>query len=1004
MTSSKQLTSDLEHVCNVVEQFGKRSRRFVLLRASCLFSLTVALGAATLAGLDYLLQLRSMAFVWTLFLSFGAVLIVSVMRIIRPAEQFKPDAVWVAQKLESNFPLLGQRLSTVCDLYSHRYSLSEIQGQFLDCLAREVRHEIRTLELDRCFRPRVILKPVLMVLFVAVSLGGLIGAYPQQAGIAAQRIVLPWTQKHWPRDVELRVLDYRPRVASGGNYEIEIRNLNGQLPSDLMLELQWDGLQTSEFISLEHDSLLASYRLTNVLQSFRFRLNGGDFQDIGWNQVELVPAPVLLDSELTIQPPAYTELESISGAQQSTALSGSTLSLSVVLDGLVSQADLIWDVDGKHQRYPLEIVRQDESFRLELQEMLLESSGAFWVELQDSDGVVSQTKEVWQIDVVEDLAPVVQIDDPDSQVVLTATGTIPLRVKVTDDIRVSTVVWSIDSSELAARHEIFNSESQEFRYLSSPLRPYDANRVLIQHQPDELVLVCHLDVSTLPEVAVGTDFVIQVSAEDQFGNVSEPQSIAYQIVSDRELRAELQQQLSQVQSQFVHVQKLLQNLEATVQQVSRRDLSANSEIRKLLSRMEVQRVNIHEEFEGAGESIRTSLKRIEQTLDLARVEAPLIHESRVRLTQLADQIRGEHLPVIQTEMFLARQSYASSEETWKATLPTLELEISAVIAAIAKVLGQQTQLQSEAEFEVLLKAVLRQQLELQSLTVELFAEGVSRTDSQPFLAVNVLATEQFALSNDVFHLLDRFSVDLEYSLPAEVGVELRGIVTEMRAVALQLRQNQLASASDGQAQIIERVRHVFSVLGLEAQEDKETQDRQRRGVTERLKWLHRQQLALLQAKLEDSRLVAEQQRGLASQAIQFATQTVLPPLVQIGLKDLASIQMALADELEKQEQSTVALEKECVELLEALIGVTAQSTDIGADSEEASVAGTSNAQNLALIAFLQQRLHKSLNPLLSKTTLDSEEQQFFSELLGRQQEIIRAVEFLQQSAEGSSNE
>ena len=55
--------------------------------------------------------------------------------------------------------------------------------------------------------------------------------------------------------------------------------------------------------------------------------------------------------------------------------------------------------------------------------------------------------------------------------------------------------------------------------------------------------------------------------------------------------------------------------------------------------------------------------------------------------------------------------------------------------------------------------------------------------------------------------------------------------------------------------------------------------------------------------------MAEQQRGLASQAIQFATQTVLPPLVQIGLKDLASIQMALADELEKQEQSTVALEK-----------------------------------------------------------------------------------------------
>ena len=104
MTSSKQLTSDLEHVCNVVEQFGKRSRRFVLLRASCLFSLTVALGAATLAGLDYLLQLRSMAFVWTLFLSFGAVLIVSVMRIIRPAEHLNLTPYGSLKSLSPTFP------------------------------------------------------------------------------------------------------------------------------------------------------------------------------------------------------------------------------------------------------------------------------------------------------------------------------------------------------------------------------------------------------------------------------------------------------------------------------------------------------------------------------------------------------------------------------------------------------------------------------------------------------------------------------------------------------------------------------------------------------------------------------------------------------------------------------------------------------------------------------------------------------------------------------------
>ena len=114
----------------------------------------------------------------------------------------------------SNFPLLGQRLSTVCDLYSHGYSLSEIQGQFLDCLAKEVRHEIRTLELDRCFRPRVILKPVLMVLFVAVSLGGLIGVTLSKLGLP---LSVSCCRGHRNTGLAMSncVLVYRPRVASG---------------------------------------------------------------------------------------------------------------------------------------------------------------------------------------------------------------------------------------------------------------------------------------------------------------------------------------------------------------------------------------------------------------------------------------------------------------------------------------------------------------------------------------------------------------------------------------------------------------------------------------------------------------------------------------------------------------------------------------------------------------------------------------------------------------------
>ena len=81
-----------------------------------------------------------------------------------------------------------------------------------------------------------------------------------------------------------------------------------------------------------------------------------------------------------------------------------------------------------------------------------------------------------------------------------------------------------------------------------------------------------------------------------------------QIVSDRELRIELQQQLSQVKP-IRPRSKLLQNLEATVQQVIG-GIYQNSEIRKLLPDGSPAS-NIHE-FEGAGNRLGPA-KRITDT-------------------------------------------------------------------------------------------------------------------------------------------------------------------------------------------------------------------------------------------------------------------------------------------------------------------------------------------------------------------------------------------------------
>ena len=163
---------------------------------------------------------------------------------------------------------------------------------------------------------------------------------------------MPWMQQVWPRDVELRVLDYRKRAAIGADYEIAIRNLKGALPNDLTLEIQWGDRRVSEFVDLEHDGQLAKHQLVNLLESFRFRLSGGDFQDIGWNTVELVAAPGIRESKLVVVPPEYTGLSPYTTDDRVRALLGSQLEFHAILDEPVERARLMWDVQGRHQARP----------------------------------------------------------------------------------------------------------------------------------------------------------------------------------------------------------------------------------------------------------------------------------------------------------------------------------------------------------------------------------------------------------------------------------------------------------------------------------------------------------------------------------------------------------------------------------------------------------------------------------------------------------------------------
>ena len=171
MTHETLESPELSLVREVVDRLAARSRRLVFLRALCWFSILLLTGAAVLATVDYLLQTRSSSLVWFQFGLFVSMLTLAMAKIIVPAERFRPGLVDVAKRLEQTFPQLQQRLSTVCDLHNRIDELSVIQRQFLNGLAGQVYRELTRLELQQCFRPRVLLRSALSVTGILLCIG-----------------------------------------------------------------------------------------------------------------------------------------------------------------------------------------------------------------------------------------------------------------------------------------------------------------------------------------------------------------------------------------------------------------------------------------------------------------------------------------------------------------------------------------------------------------------------------------------------------------------------------------------------------------------------------------------------------------------------------------------------------------------------------------------------------------------------------------------------------------
>ena len=116
----------------------------------------------------------------------------------------------------------------------------------------------------------------------------------------------------------------------------------GLLPADAQIQIRHEasGGWRTEVKTLKPVGERVVFRHDNVSHSFEYRARGGDDDTMPWIEVAVVEPPKIVDLQIVVEPPAYTNLPPRSSGHVVSALVGSKLQIRGKLDQPIRSAGL----------------------------------------------------------------------------------------------------------------------------------------------------------------------------------------------------------------------------------------------------------------------------------------------------------------------------------------------------------------------------------------------------------------------------------------------------------------------------------------------------------------------------------------------------------------------------------------------------------------------------------------------------------------------------------------
>ena len=370
-------------------------------------------------------------------------------------------------------------------------------------------------------------------------------ASPTSANIFAARYLNPYGPARWPRDTALVIevagsQAHQIAVPRGEQVAVKVTAVNARrspmwtAPRTVRLDYEYDaGEKDSRPMRRVEGGVYEAY-FNDVTEGLVIRARGGD-AETGQVRINVVELPEVQDVWLSLEYPKYTgkpPVESSHALNEITALAGTTVKVRVRASTALAQdgAQILIDTTGPAVMTPTEGGAAGPTHEGEF--VLAKGMKWFRIELTDPAGLKNRTPRTFQVRVVEDMPPAVQITKPGGPTRCTPYAVVPLEITAKDDLglRAAWLHYALGPKE----------------------KPRRAKLDLYEEAPREARIKHPWDISELG-VKVGQTISYRAEAEDfcdigpsgttDANQVGRSQEYYLTIVSTADLASELDQRL-----------------------------------------------------------------------------------------------------------------------------------------------------------------------------------------------------------------------------------------------------------------------------------------------------------------------------------------------------------------------------------------------------------------------------------------------------------------------------